>query len=126
MSALGQRGHKFGTTVRETYPKGFTGTAILIMVAVTATAIDTALATATRLMPMATHLTDMATRATRIRTPTAAMPLAPMPMPDPICRAGTWQRGTSIEPTTSGIDAGIDRRQPGWRPHCLPRGARDQ
>jgi hypothetical protein len=83
--------------------------AILIMVAVTATAMDTALATATRrLMPIAILLMDMAPRATRIPTRTAT----PMPMPDPICRTGTGQRGTSIEPTTSGIDAGIDRRQP--------------
>jgi hypothetical protein len=87
--------------------------AILIMVAVTATAMDTALATATRrLMPIAILLMDMAPRSTRIPTRTAATPLAPMPMPDPICRTGTGQRGTSIEPTTSGIDAGIDRRQP--------------
>jgi hypothetical protein len=50
--------------------------------------------------------------ATRIRTPTAATPLAPMPMPGLICRTGTGQRGTSIEPTTSRIDAGIDRGQP--------------
>ena len=45
-------------------------------------------------------------------TRTAATPLAPIPMPDPICRTGTGQRGTSIEPTTSGFDGGIDRRQP--------------
>jgi hypothetical protein len=60
------------------------------LVPITATAMDTALATATRVMPIAIPLMVMATRATRIRTPIAAMPLAPMPMPDPTYPTGPW------------------------------------
>ena len=56
----------------------------------TAPAMDTALATAIPRMLTAILLMVMAIRATRIRTATAATPLAPMPMPDPICRTGTW------------------------------------